>query len=293
MSVDARIAGLAHRQHGNVQHAQLREIGLSKDAIWRRRRRGTLIDRHRGVYAYGYVREDFLSRASAARLAAAATITGMAAARVYGAADDYDGSIQLVRPTRAEDRDGLNIIESDPGKPWWRHFLPLTSPSRTLLEIAATEPEATVVRIYNELQVKHLLTPSQLSVFLADKSGRKGLGLLRELSSEQGISRSTLEDLLRPLLKAARLPVPSFNAAVLGFEVDAVWEHVKVVIELDSRRFHDTDVRFESDRARDTRLAAAGYLVLRFTYRRLKREPHAVVAEIAAVLAVRKVSTAP
>ena len=58
-------------------------------------------------------------------------------------------------------------------------------------------------------------------------------------------------------------------------------------MELDGRTYHATDVRFESDRARDARLVAAGYVVLRFTYRRLRAEPLACVAELAAALSRR------
>ena len=96
-----------------------------------------------------------------------------------------------------------------------------------------------------------------------------------------------LEDLFVSLVTGAGLPRPVLNALVLGVEVDVLFPRERVIVELDGRRFHDTDQRFEADRARDARLVAAGYVVLRFTYRRLREEPLAVIAELAAALSRR------
>jgi very-short-patch-repair endonuclease len=60
------------------------------------------------------------------------------------------------------------------------------------------------------------------------------------------------------------------------------------VVEVDSFRFHSPRPRFERDRARDAALAAAGYTVIRVTWRQLVDTPEAVAARIAAALAVRR-----
>ena len=58
MPSDGAIARLANSQHGNVEIGQLRGLGFGNEAIRHRRETSRLIARHRGVYAFGYVRQD-------------------------------------------------------------------------------------------------------------------------------------------------------------------------------------------------------------------------------------------
>jgi very-short-patch-repair endonuclease len=79
--------------------------------------------------------------------------------------------------------------------------------------------------------------------------------------------------------------LPETNAIVAGYEVDAVWQGKRLVVELDSRAHHLNPTAFEQDRVRDAALQLAGYRVLRITWRRLRDEPGRVVAELTAFLA--------
>lgn len=56
-------------------------------------------------------------------------------------------------------------------------------------------------------------------------------------------------------------------------------------MELDGRAFHDTASAFERDRARDRTLQAAGWRVVRITWRSLRHEPAAVAADLRRLLA--------
>jgi len=102
---------------------------------------------------------------------------------------------------------------------------------------------------------------------------------------EPVLTRSELERLFLELCRRARLPQPAVNAFVAGFEVDCWWLDQKLVVELDGHEFHRTRASFERDRARDAALQVAGCRVLRVTYRRLKREPEAVIAQLRTLLA--------
>jgi hypothetical protein len=64
--------------------------------------------------------------------------------------------------------------------------------------------------------------------------------------------------------------------------LDAAWPEVKLAVELDGAAFHGSHEARERDLRRDAALAAQGWLVLRFSYRRLLREPEACRAEILA-----------
>jgi very-short-patch-repair endonuclease len=98
------------------------------------------------------------------------------------------------------------------------------------------------------------------------------------------MTRSEAERRLLGLIKRAELPVPSCNARLHGFEVDALWAGRKLVLEVDGYAFHGHRAAFERDRRRDQTHAADGYRVIRVTWRRLQREPLAVVARLAQAL---------
>jgi very-short-patch-repair endonuclease len=61
-----------------------------------------------------------------------------------------------------------------------------------------------------------------------------------------------------------------------------------VIVEVDGFAFHNTRAAFERDRASDRALQAAGYVVLRITWRQLVDEPEAVIAAVATALAQRR-----
>lgn len=89
------------------------------------------------------------------------------------------------------------------------------------------------------------------------------------------------------LVRAAELPTPRVNARLGRYEVDFLWRGQRVVVEVDGYAYHANCQAFERDRERDAALAAAGYTVLRFTWRQLIGTPEAVIARLAGALAVR------
>jgi len=75
--------------------------------------------------------------------------------------------------------------------------------------------------------------------------------------------------------------------------LDAAWPEVKLAVELDGAAFHGSQEARERDLRRDAALAALGWVVLRFSYRRLTREPEACRAEILAAYRRRRHSVVP
>jgi very-short-patch-repair endonuclease len=69
--------------------------------------------------------------------------------------------------------------------------------------------------------------------------------------------------------------------------VDRAWPEVKLAVELDGARYHTSPGDRRRDLARDTALAALGWVVLRFTYAEVVRDPEVVRAKILDVYRTR------
>jgi very-short-patch-repair endonuclease len=153
--------------------------------------------------------------------------------------------------------------------------------------MATITPERRHRRAYEEADRLNLLRPGALEEVCRRAVGHRGLAVIRRLLAEEhgGATRSSLEDLFVALCRGHQLPVPAVNAPLLGFEVDALWPEQRLIAELDGFAFHRHRAAFERDRARDATLQAAGYRVVRFTHRRLEREPDAVAGELHSLLA--------
>ena len=119
------------------------------------------------------------------------------------------------------------------------------------------------------------------------RSPRNGVARLARLIDETEPTRSELERALAEIIRLAGLPRPRFNARAGRFEVDALWERERVVVETDGWRTHGPRAAFERDRAKDVELIAAGYVVLRFTWRQVVGEPLLVATRIAQLVAGR------
>jgi very-short-patch-repair endonuclease len=69
-----------------------------------------------------------------------------------------------------------------------------------------------------------------------------------------------------------------------GLEADIYFPAHRLVVETDGWDTHGTRQASEDDRAKDAALTAAGYTVLRFTWRQLRDEPQTVADRLKAVL---------
>ena len=92
------------------------------------------------------------------------------------------------------------------------------------------------------------------------------------------------------------LPAPKLGVHVDGgdrlYEVDALFEAERVIVELDGRQVHGTARNFQTDRRRDSVLAARDYQTLRYTWHRLCDEPAAIASELRRILALRSLRAA-
>lgn len=133
-------------------------------------------------------------------------------------------------------------------------------------------------------------SPSDVSQLLERYPARSGVPRLRALldAGPPALTRSEAEERLLALVLRARLPRPRTNARVAGYEADLLWPEERLVVEVDGYAFHASRHAFEADRRRDTAFTAAGFRVIRVTWRHLTDEPETVVARLAQALISRR-----
>ncbi|MGA9860413.1 MAG: DUF559 domain-containing protein, partial [Solirubrobacteraceae bacterium] len=168
-----------------------------------------------------------------------------------------------------------------------RRGLPLTSPARTLLDLAEVVTERQLELALDRALVERTLRRAELGELLARTHSRRGTAALAALLEREGpttVTRSEAEERLLALIRGAQLPEPAMNVRLHGYEVDFYWAAQKVVVEVDGFQFHSTRRRIERDHRKDATLQAAGITTIRVTWRQLRDEPYAVVARIAQAL---------
>jgi hypothetical protein len=296
-SPDWAVAGLAGRQHGVVTRPQLLEAGLSRSGIDRRIRSGRLHVLHPRVYAMGHRVVSREGRWLAAVLSAGdrAVLSHRSAACLWGLLRTEDRlpiEISAPRATRSTEVIRRHRARLAADEVTTRRQIPVTTLRRTLLDLAAKSSLAATEAAVREAEYLHRLTLTDLGAIVGRYRGMRGVGKLRTCldrlaGDPQGRSRSKLEARFAALIGQLDLPRPELNILLEcdggWVEADCLWRNQRLIVELDGARSHRTRSAFESDRERDRRLQAAGWRVVRVTWRQLN-EPRLVVDDLRRLL---------
>jgi very-short-patch-repair endonuclease len=164
-----------------------------------------------------------------------------------------------------------------------------TTVARTLVDIAGTNGIDKLREAVAMAATRRALDIVAVEAVIANGPRRRGAPALRIVLDEwrpvaetakYSTIRSLFEAKLLPLVAAADLSIPKVNARVRTaervLEVDLLWPDERLVLEADSRLHHALEVAFEEDHKRSRELIAAGYEVLRVTWREAEDEPEAV-----------------
>jgi very-short-patch-repair endonuclease len=182
-------------------------------------------------------------------------------------------------PRVLRDRDGIRFhcAALPPDEITEHDGIPVTTVARTLFDLAAAKSRH-LDRAFREAEYRQLADEAGLAELLRRYPGRRGTARIRnalaDAATSTGRLRSDLEREFLTFLRRCRLPLPETNAPIElnpghWIEVDCLWRQQRVVVELDGRGAHTTRSRFDSDRARDRRLAALGWRVVRVTRKHL------------------------
>jgi very-short-patch-repair endonuclease len=265
---------------------------MSARAIEGRVERRTLHRIYSGVYKVGYRRINRKGRWMAAVLASGpgACLSHRSAARLWGLMSPGDewAEVTCALGHRAR-RHGI-VAREAPVLDDERTVvdgIPVTSPFRTVFDLAAVLKLRELERAWHEAEVRGLRDRVSLPMLLERYPGRRGARNLRallEAGEPVGFTRNDFEEAFVAFVDANGLRRPRMNGtlALRGriFEIDALWEDERVAVELDSRSVHGTNKNFESDKQRDRILLAEGWRTMRVTWRQLQEEPDEIAADL-------------
>jgi very-short-patch-repair endonuclease len=153
-----------------------------------------------------------------------------------------------------------------------RDLVPVTSPARTLIDIAVGLEDVRLEALVNEADRRELVNPEALMVACSVNAGQPGVGALRRVLNRQTFrfTDSELERRFLKLVGAAGLPPPLTQVHLNGFRVDFHWPELGLVVETDGLRYHRTPGQQARDRLRDQAHAAKGLVTLRFTHAQVR-----------------------
>jgi very-short-patch-repair endonuclease len=315
-STDAEIA---QRQHGVVARWQLLSAGVSPQAIERRLAAGRLHAVHRGVYLVGHPVPPPHANEMAALLACGfdpaarnrsraadrsernagapgnrapvAALSHRSVAAIWGLRP-YPATAAVcvtVPPQRRVARPRIEIhravLERQDIRR--RHGMPLTSPPRTILDLAAGLAPYELERLIAEAQYRRLASEAELRDQLARNPGRPGTRALRAVLDLPGgprRTRSPAERQMLRLLRDAGIGGYEVNARIHGYEVDLLWRRERLALEIDGYEAHGGRTAFERDRLKTATLEARGLRVMPVTPRRIRDDPGGVLKRLLSAL---------
>ena len=258
---------IAERQGGVIAHRQLRACGVSTEAIARRVRSRRLHPVHRGVYAVGHRLLGASGRRWAAVLACGdgAVVSHSTAADAFDLLRSDSPTVHVsVGPGGRARRAGVRVhrtVALAPDEIMKLDGLPITTPSRTLLDLAATRlPRDALATAVDRADVLKLVDFAELRELLARYPRRPGTASLNAmLARYRGHvdTRSELERLVHKLCDERGLPSPSVNCSIEGKVRDFYWPHRRLVVEADSYGWHRSPSALNTDRERDVELELA------------------------------------
>jgi hypothetical protein len=277
-SVDRAIARIAEAQHGVISSAQLSELAVGRGAVEHRIREERLRPLHRGVYAI--VGPRLLSRygrwmAAVLACGPGAVLSHLAAAALWGIRRGT--RIEVTQPRGRKRRPGIRVHWADlpADEATVHHGIPVTTIGRTLLDLSAVVQRDELRSAFRRAEQQSLADPIGIPSLLERYPRKPGIPILKavfqEAQSGLTIIRSELEERFQAFVINAGLPSPATNVRIEEMEVDCAWPKERLIVELDGRGYHDSNEAFGADRARDRRLEAAGWRVVRITWAQLAR----------------------
>ncbi len=223
-----------------------------------------------------------------------AYLSHRSAGGLYGICEERNGVVEVcVRRTGKIAHGGIRVRRrpSLPSRDTGAlRRIPITSPVRTVIDLATELPNKLLARTVNEADKLDVIDVETLRAELDCRAGEPGVKRLVALLDRDTfvLTEEELERLFLPLARNVGLPLPETEQIVNGYEVDFFWPQLKLVVETDGLRYHRTPAAQAKDARRDQAHTAAGYARLRFTHWQVKYERgrvQRILGEVASRLA--------
>ena len=269
--------------------AQALAHGLTEDRLrgtsWRR------VDR--GVFAWHAIAQQRMVRLQAAlyRLPQGGVFSGSSAGWLHGLDLDPCDPIEVTVPagSRVTRRAGFKLHRSATIELSTVRGLPVTSPVRTVVDLARGLPLVQAVTVLDMALHVRLVTVASLQRWTQANRGRRGVARLRHaLELAEAATESPMETRLRLLLVLAGLPKPLIQptlraeSGIVLARPDLYYAVHRLVIEYDGATHRDSLAR---DNRRQNTLLEAGYRILRFTAGDVLGNPSGVVSLVRRAIA--------
>lgn len=296
---DAVLAAFAHAQGGAVARRQLLDCGIGAGIVGRRLASGHLHPlvlagrRLEGVYAVG---RPLLQPATGWHWAAWLACGPDAALSHRSSADAQD----ILASRRLEVAVPPHVVRGHAGIKVRRLALhpqdvttidglpPVTSWPRTILDVAAVESPKRLALALDRTVTLGLFDLNAIHDVLGRHPRAPGCRAVRvalTVMTDDGDRTASPDEVdVLWLVRTSDLPQPLVNAPVLGYVADLLWPEPRLIVEVDSRRWHDGPLARRDDHHRQAVLEAAGYAVLRV---RATDPPRQILQRIRAALAAR------
>lgn len=293
MWAESVIRDEARGSHGLLTRAQLVELGVSPHEIGNRIERGRLEQVHPGVYYLDAITPTWHTEVLAAVMAAGpgALASHRTAARLWQFDAIFGRVIELTVPFNEEpDPDGVIVHRTRRTNSEAEiEGIPVTSPSKTLLDLAWMMPLRTMQKAARSAVRLRLTTPDEMDETVRLYGGR-GVAGTREYRKVIGfvaddLSGSVAEvDLVQIALDAPMpTPVQQFRVRLpdgTNAYLDVAWPDRMRLVEADGFEAHGTPEQMQQDLTRQNHLMEMGWEIRRFTATEIREEPERVRWEI-------------
>jgi hypothetical protein len=287
-STITRTAAIARRQHGLVTREQLLTDAIGSSTIKRWLAKGLLHRVHPGVYRFGHRAPSVDATYLAAVLAAGegAALCGFAAAHLYGAlrpapAPEVTGPADL----RLRGVITRRLAPLAPVHLRTHRGIRVTSPARTMVDLAGQAPLGVLAEISHQLGVLQRLTAEDVFAAMAQRGRVNGAAKLRAIYvGDAAVILSRLERRFVGLLRSAGFPLPRTNRKVGSFYVDCRWPGLTV--ELLGYRYHGSRHAWERDQRRAREAYARGDEFRTYTWDDVHETAEVVLGELAPLLVI-------
>jgi very-short-patch-repair endonuclease len=289
-----RVGEIATAQFGLVTFEQLAGCGISRHSIARAAAAGRLFRVHAGVYSVGHPVTDRRAHLLAGPLALgpAAAISHSSSAehlKILPVGGELVEVTVQVRGGRSRPGIRVHVCAIDEGERQVIDGIPCTDTSRTIIDLAATQPWR-LERAIRQAGALGMLDPDRILCLLQRYPARRGCRAVRSALGIEPLPVFTREELERRMFMLCRsrhLPLPDMNVEIDApggpYEVDCAWPELRLIVECDSR-WHDNPVTQQRDAQREEALTLMGWRVYRLRWHQIVGEPERTARTVAHLL---------